>query len=816
MKSKSNKPPLLERIGIRKRSEKESRSGSGAIPADLDRRNWFILFSLSVVISVLLFPHAITGPRIYLAGDIAERDIKASQDFLVEDASLTEKGRVEASRSALSVYDFDPEGMNLISRIRDTFRLGREYLAKSKLAAGAHDSAPAAEIQRPSRESFRNEVMEALGITPGEDLLNQLIKTDFSAETEETAITLLVNCLRTGVVADESVLKGEAGKGLLLRDIRTEKEKAYSETGGFFTLHGARNFIKEQGKMIAASLSSPEVAKASYSLAVAVVQANVTFNKRETELRRDQALREVKPIYFIVKRGEMLVREGERITPEHLIKLTEHNKVLKRKEMLTGAPAMALLISLVLSALYLVGLLKSKFSRAGSTDLLLFAVTLVGLFLVIMAAGFIADELARGTGLFSSRAFIFAMPVATGAMVIAVFNGMKVGASFSIIASILSAIVIGGRIEWFMYFFISSLLSAYGVKDCRERAVFIKTGVKVGLAHIVMALAIQALDGSLATPETAVVCAAGFVGGILSGVITTGIIPIIEITFGYTTDIKLLEQANLDQPLLRELMVQAPGTYHHSVIVSTMVEAAAKGIKANPLLAKVAAYYHDIGKVKKPLYFVENQLGGENRHERLAPSMSSLILISHVKEGCELAGKFGLGREIRDIIRQHHGTSLISFFYERAKEQAEKKGDKAVKVKEEDFRYPGPKPQTKEAGLIMLADATEAASRTISEPTAARIQGLVQKIINKAFSDGQLDECELTLKDLNEIARSFNKTLGGIFHQRIEYPQPVIKIAPVRRGSIGNTDSVQAEDSRIKRREDKKEGGGTLRRLGLS
>ncbi len=815
MKSKSQNFSLLEWIRIRKRSEKEPYSGSAAKPIDLDRRNWFILFSLSVIISVLLFPHALTGPKIYLAGDVAERDIKASQDFLVEDPVLTEKGRLEASRLVLPVYDFDPEGLHLISRIREAFRLGREYVSKSKLAASAHDSAPAAEIQRPSKDSLRSEINEALGTSPSEDLFNQLVKTGFSSETEETAIMLLVNCLRTGIVADESVLKAEA-KGLLLRDIRTEKEKAYAETGGFFTSHGARNYIREQGRIIAGSLSSPENAKASYTLAAAVVQANITFNKRETELRRDQALREVKPFYFIVKKGEMIVREGERITPEHLLKLNEHNKVLKRKEMLTGAPAMALLISLVLSALYLVGLLKSKFSRAGSTDLLLFAVTLVGLFLVIMSAGFIADELARGTGLFSSRAFIFAMPVATGAMVIAVFNGMKVAASFSLIASILSAIVIGGRIEWFMYFFISSLMSAYGVKDCRERAVFIKTGVKVGAVHIVMALAIQALDGSIATPETAVVCVAGFVGGILSGVITTGVIPIIEITFGYTTDIKLLEQANLDQPLLRELMVQAPGTYHHSVIVSTMVEAAAKGIKANPLLAKVAAYYHDIGKVKKPLYFVENQLGGENRHERLAPSMSSLILTSHAKEGVELAAKFGLGREIRDIIRQHHGTSLISFFYERAKEQAERKGDKAVKVKEEDFRYPGPKPQTKEAGLIMLADATEAASRTISEPTAARIQGLVQKIINKAFSDGQLDECELTLKDLNEIAKSFNKTLGGIFHQRIEYPEPVLKIAPVKRGSIGNTDSVQAEDSRIKRREDKTGNGGTLKRLGLS
>ena len=205
----------------------------------------------------------------------------------------------------------------------------------------------------------------------------------------------------------------------------------------------------------------------------------------------------------------------------------------------------------------------------------------------------------------------------------------------------------------------------------------------------------------------------------------------IEMAFGYTSDIKLLEVANLDQPLLRNLMVQAPGTYHHSVIVSNMVEATAKAVNANPLLAKTAAYYHDIGKATKPLYFIENQMGGPNRHEKLAPSMSSLILISHVKDGVELARKYKLGREITDIIRQHHGTTLISFFYQKAKEQAEKKGGKSAKVKEEDFRYPGPKPQTKEAGLVMLADMVEAASRTLVDSNVSASRGWSRKSLTR-------------------------------------------------------------------------------------
>jgi putative nucleotidyltransferase with HDIG domain len=186
-----------------------------------------------------------------------------------------------------------------------------------------------------------------------------------------------------------------------------------------------------------------------------------------------------------------------------------------------------------------------------------------------------------------------------------------------------------------------------------------------------------------------------------------------------------------------------------------MVEAVAKSINANPLLAKVAAYYHDIGKMKKPLYFIENQMGGENRHEKLAPSMSSLILIAHVKDGVELAKQHKLGQEITDIIEQHQGKGLITYFYQKAKEQAMSKSGKGIEVNEDDFRYPGPKPQTKEAGLVMLADMVEAASRSLPDPTPARINGTVQKIINKGFSDGQLDECELTLKDLHEDSKEF-------------------------------------------------------------
>jgi hypothetical protein len=304
-------------------------------------------------------------------------------------------------------------------------------------------------------------------------------------------------------------------------------------------------------------------------------------------------------------------------------------------------------------------------------------------------------------------------------------------------------------------------------------------------------------------------------GGALAGVIATGFLPLIEMVFGFTTDIKLLELSSLDQPILKDLMVKAPGTYHHSVIVSSMVEATAESIYANPLLAKVSAYYHDIGKTKKPLYFVENQVRGDKRHEKLAPSMSSLILISHVKDGVELAKQNRLGKEIADIIQQHQGTRLISYFYQKAKEQTKEKGGKSSPVKEEDFRYPGPKPQTKEAALVLVADAAEAVSRTLVDPAPARIKGVVQKIINDVFLDGQLDECELTLKDLNQIAKSFTKTLSGIFHTRIEYPEPIAKGETAKKKENGDSDKLPASHERYRSREDKDKAKEDLRRLGI-
>jgi putative nucleotidyltransferase with HDIG domain len=269
------------------------------------------------------------------------------------------------------------------------------------------------------------------------------------------------------------------------------------------------------------------------------------------------------------------------------------------------------------------------------------------------------------------------------------------------------------------------------------------------------------------TTGTLLVVAGAALSGISSALLVSALVPVIEWAFGYTTDIKLLELGSLNQPVLKRLILEAPGTYHHSFLVGNLVESAAESIGANPLLSRVAALYHDLGKLKNPLYFAENQRRGENRHDKLQPTMSALIIKAHVKDSVRIAEENGLGSELRDIIEQHHGTTLIQFFYRKALEQHEGSG---APPGESDFRYPGPKPQTREAGLVLLADSVEAAVRSLPEKTPSRIQGMVHTIILDKFQDGQLDECDLTLRDLNQIERIFVTVLQGVHHARPEYP----------------------------------------------
>ncbi len=785
-----------------------------------------LLVGLSLALGILVTPHYIVLSVNYQVGEVAERDIKAARDFLVTDEAATQQKREEAALSSLTVYDLDEETVQHLHKRLDTaFNMMRTpYLqpvekvepgdgADAEKLRGIHKSARETAIER------RKEFEAKLGVIISDTDFTVLLEEEFDPRIEVGVVELSENVLAGGVVGNKSLLLTQVQKGIILRSVQTGEESHVMDLLSFISLEDARRQVRLRASDILEG-EKRRVRTTVVHLSQAILPPNITFNRNETELRRQNAVDAVKPVFFQVKKGEMIVREGQRLSKEQLLKLQMQSEgELERGVIFTTLGITLLGGLLIWLAAHVAGRYVSEFSTKNK-DLLFFAVVLTILLVLAKLSLGVAGAISSAFPFISNEAIFYFLPMAAGAMLVTIFFGPTSAILFAFILSLLAALVLDRQINLLFYYLVGSLVAVQGVVVCRYRSTPLRAGLGVGIANAAVIISMTLAYEQLLTPQTGVALLFGLVGGVLSGVVTTGLCPLAEIGFGYTTDVKLLELASMDQPLLRQLMVQVPGTYHHSLIVGNMVEAAAKSIGANSLLARVAAYYHDIGKINKPQYFVENQAGRENKHERLAPSMSSLILISHVKDGADLARKNRLGRNIEDIIQQHHGTSVISFFYQKALDLQEKrrnsKGGELSPVLIEDYRYPGPKPQNKEAGLVLLADAVEAASRTLTDPTAARIQGLVQKIINKIFSDGQLDDCELTLKDLHQIAKSFIQILMGISHQRIEYPEPAAKGLEARARANGDPGQRPAKRDRDDTREDREEGEEDLKRLGIS
>ncbi len=395
--------------------------------------------------------------------------------------------------------------------------------------------------------------------------------------------------------------------------------------------------------------------------------------------------------------------------------------------------------------------------------LLLLGVLIVGTLASARAFDHFITILSQVLGYITPETAKYILPIPAGAMLVTLLFDFHTAMFFSFATGILSGLWLADAAVP-LYFFIGSLTASFGVIRCKKRSDILKAGLFVSGINIITVSILLLFAGTLFSNEATTPLVAASLSGVGVAAIVSISLPLFEYLFKNTTDISLLELLDLNQPLMRNLMITAPGTYHHSVIVGNLGEAAAEAVDVNPLLSRVTAYYHDIGKIKMPEYFVENQAGSVNRHDKLSPHMSSMILVSHVKEGTELARQYKLPQMVIDIIEQHHGTRLITYFYEKAKNEL------GEAPPEEEYRYPGPKPQSRVAALVMLADAVEAASRVLKEPTPSRIEALVDKIINHVFIDGQLDDCELTLKDISLIKKHFTYILTGIFHRRIDYP----------------------------------------------
>jgi len=465
-----------------------------------------------------------------------------------------------------------------------------------------------------------------------------------------------------------------------------------------------------------------------------------------------------------IKKDEVIVREGERISEEHLRKLSAFN-LLEKGEGFTLKRFIVIFFVLFLFVIVLYEYGEKNIKKFSLTQKdLIFCATLT-LLSIFLARGFslVFDHYAPNHTL----TLFYIIPIFFYGIILRIVLFSEVAILFSTVFAVALGFSFDNSITVLLYAFLGNVLASYFSGKCENRNTILKAGLYTSFVISFFVLLLDVLSGQ---PLSNLPMKIAFIvlNGVASSFIALGFLPVIEHLFDYTTDIKLLELANFENPLLEEMMVNAPGTYHHSIIVGNLSKAAAESIGAHPLLARVSAYYHDIGKLKMPHYFIENRTGVEDPHKELTPSMSALIILNHVKEGVELAEKYKLGRKITEVVRQHHGKSLVSYFYSKAKELED---PKLHTIKEQDFRYAGPKPQTKETGIIMLADAVEAASRVLEDPTPKRIESHVQGIIENIFLDGQLDESELTLKDLNAIQKSFIAILLGIFHHRIEYPE---------------------------------------------
>ena len=802
----------------RETMRKQSRAFLESINEHVHLR-WLILLGTTLVVALLLFPALWSGTPRYHIGDVAEKDIKSPKDFLMEDKEATQSKREEAAHSVLTVYDFDDAfASELGERIGQAFHHMRTLFPASDggdIGTGSDTAKAQSSILSKhdliwkEKDTFEG----ILGTKVSSEAYKVLEENDFSETTSRQIGRLLGSVSQKGIVGSKELLLQQQHNGIIVRRLSSKEERLVRKFEQFYSLDEARiasaNTAKTLLKDFGYSLRNVMI-----DLSQRLIQPNLTLNKGETEERRTRAVEDVKAVLTQIKKGEMLVREGEKITPLHVAKLDALESSMGREDLFTISIGFMLLVIAFLVTDFTTHFETEASPILKNKDLLFLCVMLIMLFLLSEVSAFLIHGIARNIpySIEASSAF-YAIPVASGAMTVCLLIGMEVALPFALAAAFMTAFIFENRFEMFLFFLLSGMVGACLVRDCTERGTLIKAGLKVGLVNVVVVTALRMFTGSAFQASLVWDWAFGLLGGVSSGILTTGFTPVVEMTFAYTTGIKLLELANLDRPILRKLMLEAPGTYHHSVIVGSMGEAAAATIGANPLLAKVSGYYHDIGKIKKPLYFIENQEARKNRHDKLAPSMSSLILTSHVRDGAEIARRDKLGEAIVDIIQQHHGTSLITYFYEKAKKL---KGEDVVKV--EHFRYPGPKPQTKEAGLVLLADSVEAASRTLENPTPARIKGLVKRIIDNAFLDGQLDESELTLKDLTKITDSFNKILNGIYHHRIDYPNgnDVAKIDRPTKKINGDSDRRQTKSSQDRPRQGREQGEKHIKRLRMS
>ena len=703
----------------------------------------WVLIGTLLLLSLLAGANFEGARKMYVAGQVAEHDVEADRDLLVEDTQATKARRKQVEMLQPPVYDLSMDAFATFQH-----RLLAVFQQLNTTTGEAPADSPV--------QHFKSDLPPAVA----DEVMPYLAQPEIQAVIINTLFPLIRDRMAEGLVGD--VRASRVGRsGAIIRNLDNGTELLRPD---IVALPDLPSFLAEiSGKLQQTPGLSDSARRAISNLMISSLSASLTLNREATQKRAAAVVQNVEPVYYQLQKGEMLVRKGERVSREQQIKLQSLYETASdpvRWNVVAGA----FLISLVLS----IGFFVAPSGKPG-TPLRCKDMLLISLVLILFGLG------AKGVYLLGLRLDSYnfmtiasiAYPISGGVGLVAMVFAARRYCSMGLLLCFFCMLMLQADVSFFFYHFLSAMLATWIVTSAQNRPDVIWGLFPLAGGQMIIWLGAAALLQTPLWEIPAQLCAGG-INSLLTLIVLFAVSPVLELIFGYSTRFRLMELMSLEQPLMQELMVTIPGTYHHSLVVANMVEAGAKAIGANSLLCKVAALYHDAGKLSYPEYFIENQFGGPNKHDRLAPSMSALIILSHVKKGTELAEHYNLGQDITDIIRQHHGTRVIRYFYQKALNLGEK-------ARESDYSYPGPRPQSKEAAILMLADSVEASSRTLTAPTPARLRTHIDGIIKGIFSEGQLDESELTFRDLHYLSESFQRILTGIFHQRIAYPDAKLR-----------------------------------------
>ncbi len=740
-----------------------------------DRKGWVarlmlletaVGLGLALVVTSLLVRFEFQSIPDYQIGDIADRTIEAPRDFTIEDRDATLQRQEEIRSTVPVIFDLDLQvNRQTTAELRGAFTEARRLLTEEGLNPSGSNR-----LSRAARERLLPALQEFLPRFAQGDVLEICLRHSFSPSLENQMLVLIQEAMKPpGVVLSRVALLRHQNRGLVLRNSFTQKDEPLNDWMALRDLSQARDLLRQNQYQL--TVVSGEEKKQILTFLESWIVPNVSYNENASMELEQLVMQEVDPILIRIKKGRTLVRAGDEVEARERVLLEQLMTLQQPRRLLGEFIGVFLIVSFFLFTIWQYFLVYQSEQKKKRNRFLLVALILFGTLVVTKATFFLVELLAgslRIEELQDPFNFYFLAPLALGT----ILTVLLVGAQVAILYSLSFAVFVGlltGQTVMFVYSLTGSLAAIYLLDQYRERAAIIKGGVFVGAVNIVVVLALQlySSDTGLQAVPFAARALCGFLSGLFAAMLSSLFLPILESVFGITTDIKLLELSSLNAPILRRLAVEAPGTYHHSIIVGTLAEAGAEAIGANSLLVRVGAYYHDIGKLKTPEYYIENQIYISNKHENLSPSMSSLILASHVKDGLALADEIKLVPEVRDLIPQHHGTRLMKYFYEKARDAA---AGKDRQVNENDFHYPGPRPQSKEAAILMLADQVEAAARTLQDPNPSQIRGLIRRLIQVNIQERQFDECDITMKDLDKILRAFERVITGMHHHRIEYP----------------------------------------------